>query len=225
MVVKLPKLYAIVDRETLDVRGVGVRAFTEELREGGVQLVQYRDKKNGPREVLRAAAEIALVFEGASATLILNDRADLAALLGWGVHVGQGDLSVADARIVLGAGEEREREGRKGHAKDAKGWVGISTHDEKQLAAAAVSEADYVAIGPVFATATKSDAEAVVALEGVRRARALTRKPLVAIGGIGLGNVRAVVEAGADSVALISGLLVDGRRVRDVARDFLGILG
>lgn len=222
MVVKLPKLYAIVDRETLDVRGVGVRAFTEELREGGVQLVQYRDKKNGPREVLCAAAEIASVFEGVDAMLILNDRADLAALLGWGVHVGQGDLSVADARRVLGAGEER---GRKGHAKDAKGWVGISTHDEVQLTIAAASEADYVAIGPVFATSTKSDAEAVVGLEGVRRARALTRKPLVAIGGIGLGNVRAVVEAGADSVALISGLLVEGRRVRDVARDFLGILG
>lgn len=220
-----PKLYAIVDRETLDAHGVIVRAFAEELREGGVQLVQYRDKKNGPQEVLRAAAEIAEVFAGVDASLILNDRADLAALLGWGVHVGQGDLSVAEARSVLGAGEKRERGGRGGFAEDAGEFVGVSTHDEAQLAAADSSGVDYVAIGPVFATATKSDAEAVVGLEGVRRARALTRKPLVGIGGIGLGNAQQVVEAGADSVAVISGLLVEGRRVRDVARDFLEILG
>jgi len=82
-----------------------------------------------------------------------------------------------------------------------------------------------VAIGPVFSTVTKSDAEAVVGLDGVRRARALTTKPLVAIGGIGLGNARSVISAGAESVAVISGLLVDGRRARDVARDFLEILG
>jgi len=91
-----------LDRETLDARGLSVRSFAEELREGGVRLVQYRDKKNGPQEVLRAAGEIASVFEGVEARLILNDRADLAALLGWGVHVGQGDLSVDDARQVVG---------------------------------------------------------------------------------------------------------------------------
>jgi thiamine-phosphate pyrophosphorylase len=84
---------------------------------------------------------------------------------------------------------------------------------------------DYIAIGPVFATQTKSDAEAVVGLEGVRRGRVLTSKPLVAIGGIGLGNARQMLEAGADSVAVISGLMVEGRRVRDVARDFLELLG
>src|SRR5580658_2117946 len=117
MVVKLQKLYAIVDRETLDVRGVGVRAFAEELRDGGVQVVQYRDKKNGPQEVLRAAGEIASVFAGVDACLILNDRADLAALLGWGVHVGQGDLSPKDARKVVGDGP----------------CVGVSTHDKQQV--------------------------------------------------------------------------------------------
>jgi len=224
MMVKLPKLYAIVDRETLDARGVSVCAFAEELREGGVRLVQYRDKKNGPQEVLRAAGEIADVFEGVDACLILNDRADLAALLGWGVHVGQGDLSVADARALVRPHSS---------AKSADEWgtriVGVSTHDEQQVLRCAQDDkfkgADYVAIGPVFATATKSDTKAVVGLEGVRRARALTQKPLVAIGGIGLRNARGVIDAGADSVAVISGLLVERRRTRDVTRDFLEILG
>src|ERR1700722_5799841 len=131
--VKLSRLYAIVDRETLDARGMRVRAFAEELREGGVRLVQYRDKKSGPQKVLRAASLIAEVFAGMEATLILNDRADLAALLGWGVDVGQGDLSVGDAKLVLGEGEKRERGGRGGFAVDAERLVGLSTHDEQQV--------------------------------------------------------------------------------------------
>jgi len=248
--VKLPKLYAIVDRETLDARGVSVRAFAEELREGGVRLVQYRDKKNGPQEVLRAAGEIAAVFSGVDAELILNDRVDLAGLLGWGVHVGQGDLPVAEVRMVLGAGEKRERGGRGGYAKVAKGLVGVSTHTVEQVRAAEsdlqlqpMSQnrdmghpdfandktsdcADYIAIGPVFATTTKLDAEAVVGLDGVRRARALTTKPLVAIGGITLENARSVIEAGADSVAVISALLpTDGMSTRQRAQEFISLLG
>jgi thiamine-phosphate pyrophosphorylase len=226
---KLDRLYVIVDRETLDARGVSVRAFAEELREGGVRLVQYRDKTNGPQEVLRAAGEIATAFEGVEATLILNDRADLAALLRWGVHVGQGDLSVEDVLALV----RPHSSGEMSPDEWGTQMVGVSTHDEKQVLPHSQAQgqddtfkgADYVAIGPVFQTATKSDAEAVVGLEGVRAARVLTNKPLVGIGGIGLGNARSVVEAGADSVAVISGLMVEGRRVRDVARDFLEILG
>jgi thiamine-phosphate pyrophosphorylase len=108
------------------------------------------------------------------------------------------------------------------------GWatrlVGVSTHNEAQLIAADASDADYIAIGPVFATATKLNAEPVVGLDGVRRARALTRKPLVAIGGITLQNARSVIDAGGDSVAVIGGLFVPGRSVREVAEDFLEIL-
>jgi thiamine-phosphate pyrophosphorylase len=200
----LPRLYAIVDKGTLDARGVSVGAFALGLREAGVRLVQYRDKMGAPQEVLRGAREVAEAFAGVEATLVLNDRADLAALLGWGVHVGQGDLSVEDARKVLS--------GR---------LVGVSTHDDEQVQLSTSGSAHYVAIGPVFATSTKADAEPVVGLEGVRRARALTTKPLVAIGGITLENCRSVVEAGADSVAVISGLLVPGRTVREVAEDFL----
>ncbi len=211
---KLPRLYAIADRETLDRRGVRVVAFAEELREGGVRLVQYRDKVGAPQEVLRGAREIAEVFADVKAMLVLNDRSDLAALLGWGVHVGQGDLSVED---VVGLVSHPSYK--------ADGWatqmVGVSTHDEEQVRAADVTAADYLAVGPVFATSTKADAEAVVGLEGVRRARALTPKPLVAIGGITLESCRSVIEAGADSAAVISGLFVPGRTVREVAEDFL----
>jgi thiamine-phosphate pyrophosphorylase len=231
MALKLPRLYAIADRETLDGRGVSVAAFARELLEAGVRLVQYRDKVGAPQEVLRGAREVAEVFAGVEAMLVLNDRADLAALLGWGVHVGQGDLPVGDAIGIV----------RPHPSYKADGWgtrvVGVSTHTVEQVVAAdrevalqPMSQkrdmghpdcAGYVAIGPVFATSTKADAEPVVGLEGVRRARALTTKPLVAIGGITLENCQSVIEAGADSVVVISGLFVPGRTVREVAEDFL----
>jgi len=204
----LPKLYPIIDREMLDARGIGVEEYARELRDAGVTLVQYRDKSGAPQEILRAAAEIAAVFAGVDATLILNDRADLALLAGWGVHVGHLDLAPGDARRVVGVGSV----------------LGVSTHDDAQIVAADASEADYVAVGPVFATSTKADAEPVIGLAGVRRARALTRKPLVAIGGITRETARSVIEAGADSVAVISGLLVKGEQPGKVAEDFLEIL-
>ena len=102
--------------------------------------------------------------------------------------------------------------------------VGVSTHTDEQLRAADATCADYVAIGPVFATGTKENPDPVVGLEGVRRARALTRKPLVAIGGITRENARSVIDAGADSVAVVSGLIVPGKHVARVARDFLELL-
>jgi thiamine-phosphate pyrophosphorylase len=102
--------------------------------------------------------------------------------------------------------------------------VGISTHTDEQVMAADAGGADYVAVGPVFATGTKLDAEPVIGLEGVRRARALTKKPLVAIGGITRGNARSVIDAGADSVAVISALIVEGETVENVVRDFLEVL-
>jgi thiamine-phosphate pyrophosphorylase len=141
--------------------------------------------------------------------LILNDRADLALLAGWGVHVGHEDLAPGDARKVLGTGQV----------------IGVSTHNEAQVREADAGAVDYVAIGPVFATTSKADTEPVVGLEGVRRARALTRKPLVAIGGITRENARSVIDAGADSVAVIGALLATGERPGRVAKDFLEILG
>lgn len=203
-----PKLYPIIDREMLEARGIGIEAYARELRDANVTMVQYRDKSGAPQEILRATAQISAAFAGADAMLFLNDRADLALLAGWGLHVGHLDLAPGDARRVVGVG----------------GVIGVSTHNDAQVIAADASEADYVAVGPVFATSTKADAEPVIGLEGVRRARALTSKPLVAIGGITLENARSVIEAGADSVAVISGLLVQGVEPRKVAEDFLEIL-
>ena len=251
-----PRLYAIVDRRTLDTRGIGVREFARELRAAGVRLVQYRDKANGsstpangfagdsgPQEILRAANEIDEAFKGAEVTRIMNDRADLAVLAGWdGVHVGQGDLGVEAARrVLLGAGGKIQGSLHSGLRPPVEmttsGIVGISTHNEEQVRAAVEpmsqnrdmghpdSWPDYVAVGPVFQTVSKANAEPVVGLAMVRRARALTELPVVAIGGITLANARSVIEAGADAVAVIGGLLVEGRKVSEVARDFLEVLG
>jgi thiamine-phosphate pyrophosphorylase len=205
----LARFYAIVDAEVLRARGIEVREFCLELRVAGVSLVQWRDKVGSPQEVLADAAVLREVLAGRGCRLIMNDRADLAVLAGFGgVHVGQGDLLPEEARRIVGL----ER------------LVGVSTHTDEQVQIANVTSADYIAVGPVFATATKLDAEPVIGLEGVRRARALTKKPLVAIGGITRANARSVIDAGADSVAVISALFVEGETVEKVARDFLGIL-
>jgi thiamine-phosphate pyrophosphorylase len=208
--IDLPRLYAIVDAGVLERRGMDAARFAGELRSAGLELLQYRNKAGEAQEILRNAALIREVFAGAAeCRLILNDRADLAVLASWdGVHVGQGDLAPEDARLVVGAGR----------------WVGVSTHTDEQVRVANLSDADYVAVGPVFATGTKLDAEPVIGLEGVRRARALTAKPLVAIGGITRANAQSVIEAGADSVAVISALIVEGETVENVARDFLEVL-
>jgi len=143
---------------------------------------------------------------GASVKLIMNDRADLALAAEFdGVHVGQEDLSPTAARLVIG---------------DSR-WLGVSTHNPEQIRDADAGPADYVAVGPVFATTSKTNPDPVIGLEGVRRARALTRKPLVAIGGIVPGNCRSVIDAGADSVAVISGLLQNPRKS---AEEFLAVL-
>jgi thiamine-phosphate pyrophosphorylase len=203
------RLYAIVDAEVLAARGVALADFARDLRAAGVTLLQYRDKNGSPQEVLRAASILRETMSGSGCRLILNDRADLAVLANFdGVHVGQGDLSPADARRVVGPAR----------------IVGVSTHTDDQARIADESCADYIAMGPVFATGTKPDAAAVVGLEGVRRARALTRKPLVAIGGITRANARSVIEAGADSIAVISSLFAADESPAQVARDFLARL-
>ena len=187
-----------------------LRKFAESLRAAGVTIVQYRNKTGAPQEVLRGAAHLQEVFAGTAARLIMNDRADLAVLAGFsGVHVGQGDLLPEDARRIVGLAR----------------WIGVSTHTEEQAQAADASCADYIAVGPVFATGTKLDAEPVIGLHGVRRVRALSAKPIVAIGGIARENALSVIEAGADSVAVISALVVQGESVETVARDFLDIFG
>src|SRR5947209_6567207 len=185
--ITLPRLYAVLDASKFpDTRAICV--FAEELVAGGLTLLQYRNKNGSAREMLEQSRELKRHLPN-SVQLIMNDRADLCIAAGFdGVHVGQDDLSPAGARVVVG----NER------------WIGLSTHNAEQLAAADVTDINYVAIGPVFATSTKERPDPVVGLDGVRRARAATRKPLVAIGGITRANCRSVIEAGADCVAVVS---------------------
>jgi thiamine-phosphate pyrophosphorylase len=205
---QLPRLYAIVDVSCFapPLRTMSsIVEFAWDLREGGVTLLQYRNKEGDTREMLRHAREIKRVLEG-KAKLIMNDRADLCVAAGYdGVHLGQDDLQAESARLVVG--DDR--------------IVGVSTHNTEQLKEADASPADYIAIGPVFPTTGKKNPDALVGLEGVRAARAATKKPLVAIGGITRSNAKSVIEAGADSVAVISGLLSSPRKA---AEEFLRLL-
>ena len=200
----LPRLYAILDSSCFASPDALLNC-AEELIAGGVRLLQYRNKSGNARLMLEQARELKRAV-GGKAKLMMNDRADLCLAAEFdGVHLGQEDLSPEGARRVIG---ERL-------------WMGISTHNPEQLQAADATSADYLAIGPVFATSSKEKPDPVVGLEGVRRARALTRKPLVAIGGITRLNCRSVLEAGADAVALISDLLMEPRKSTE---EFLRIL-
>ncbi len=193
--ISLPRLYAIVDASLFPDIG-SLCTFAEELAAGGVTLLQYRNKSGNARQMLEQARGLKRRI-GNSVKLIMNDRADLCVAAGFdGVHLGQDDLSPEGARKVIGDNC----------------WLGVSTHNPEQVAEADKTSADYVAVGPVFSTASKANPDPVIGLDGVRQARALTRKPLVAIGGITRANCRSVIEAGADSVAVISDLLPEPRK-------------
>jgi len=205
----LPPLYAILD-PSLYPDDLAFYSTAEELAAAGVTLFQYRNKTGDARQMLDQARELKRRLNSskkdAPVKLIMNDRADLCLAADFdGVHVGQDDLSPAGARKVIGE----------------KLWLGVSTHNPEQLKEADKTSADYIAVGPVFATSSKANPDPVIGLEGVRRARSLTRKPLVAIGGITRQNCRSVIEAGADSVAVISDLVTDPRKS---AEEFLRIL-
>jgi thiamine-phosphate pyrophosphorylase len=205
----ISRFYPIVDEGLLQLRGIALARVAEDLKAAGVQLLQYRNKVGSSDSILRSAAVVWEVFDGTGCRLMMNDHADLAVSAEFGgVHVGQGDLSAEDARRFVGV----------------KRWVGVSTHNDEQVRIADKTSADYIAVGPVFATGTKLDAEPVIGLDGVRRARILTGKPIVAIGGITRENARSVIDAGADSVAIISALFAEGETVEKVAGDFLEVL-
>jgi thiamine-phosphate pyrophosphorylase len=203
--VQIPRLYAILDVSCF-AEAQAMYSAADELVAGGVTLLQYRNKAGSARTMLEQARELRRRLRD-KIRLIMNDRADLCLAAGFdGLHVGQEDLSPESARRVIGP----------------KLWLGVSTHNPEQLREADQTTADYLAIGPVFATSSKERPDPVVGLEGVRRARELTRKPLVAVGGITRGNARSVLDAGADSVAVISDLL---RGPRKSAEEFSRILG
>ena len=201
-----PRLYVICDAEVCSAAGWTLVDFAAACIEGGAQLLQIRAKRAASGWLLDQTRAIAAGAAGADASVIVNDRADVAALAGaGGVHVGQDDLSPAAVRTIVGPDL----------------IVGRSTHTAPQIQAALSEPISYLAIGPIFGTSTKETGYAPVGLETVRevaRLVALRRIPVVAIGGITLERAPRVIESGAASVAVITDLLVSGdptRRVRD----------
>jgi len=185
----LPRLYVILDA-ALITSPEGACALS--LAEAGVRLLQYRDKRAQARQYLDSSRQLVKLLMPRGVSLIVNDRPDVAFLAGAkGVHVGQEDLDVEQARRVAGPDK----------------LVGVSTHNLEQFERAMASSVDYIAVGPVYTTSTKANPDPVVGVDFLRRVRPLTDKPIVAIGGITTERAAAVIEAGADSVAVISGIL------------------
>lgn len=205
-----PRFYPILDTSFLYPHRLVLAA--SHFLDAGARILQLRHKNGRHNDLLAAdlfaqAEQIAALCRAAGAAFIINDRADVAALLGAGVHLGQQDLTPAQARPIVGA--------------DA--VVGFSTHNEAQLRAAASEPATYLAIGPIFSTITKEDPDPLVGLDELRRLRLLTDRPLVAIGGITRANARAVLDAGADSVAVISDLYSGD--LESIAAEWIALTG
>jgi thiamine-phosphate pyrophosphorylase len=201
----LPRLYVILDATLLTVSAI---ECAQELAGAGVRLMQYRHKYAPAGEMLNVSKELASTLQPQGITFIVNDRPDVAAMAhASGVHVGQDDLGLEATRSLVGDK-----------------IIGISTHNLEQFEKAIESSADYIAVGPIFATSSKENPDPVVGTELIRRVRSLTDKPIVAIGGIKLENAAEVVAAGADSVAVISDILrAPDRRQR--AKQYLDLLG
>lgn len=197
---RLPQLYPILDAGTLHRRGLDLAVAAAAILEGGAGILQIRQKGQWTREFFETARQVARLCRESGAELVIDDRADFAMLLQAGLHVGQDDLAPRDARKLMGS--ERP--------------LGFSSHNVSQLCAAAGEPVDYVALGPVFATASKQNPDPVVGVEEIRRCRPLLEKPLVAIGGITRENAIGVLQAGADSVAVISDLLPQHATARSV---------
>jgi thiamine-phosphate pyrophosphorylase len=188
---RLPRVYPILDTETLSARGILLETAAAAFLDGGAGILQLRHKGHWSRDVFAAARTVSRLCRESGVPLIVNDRADFALLLEAGLHVGQDDLPARDARRLMGP--------------DA--TIGYSSHNPQQLCAAGGEPVDYVALGPVFATASKRNPDPVTGVEEIQRCRTLLEQPLVAIGGITLANALDVLRAGADSVAVIAGLL------------------
>jgi len=189
---EIPKIYPITDRA---LTGLSHAEQVRRLADGGATLIQIRDKNATGADFYAAAKEAVAIARIAGARIIINDRVDIAmAVKADGVHLGQEDLPPTEARRILG--------------DDA--IIGFSTHDLKQLKAAARMPVDYIAFGPVFATSSKTEPDAIVGTERLSEARkAIPDSVLVAIGGINDANIGEVFDAGADSAAIISFILND----------------
>ncbi|HEY0763824.1 MAG TPA: thiamine phosphate synthase [Pyrinomonadaceae bacterium] len=197
---RLPKVYALTN---VELSGHSHAEQVELLTQGGASLIQLREKKMSALEFYEHAKAAVAV----GVPLIINDRVDVAIVVGArGVHLGQDDLPPEAARRLLGP--------------DA--IVGYSTHNIDQALAAVKLPIDYLAVGPIFQTTTKTDTFPVLGLEGLRAVRAAIGEfPLVAIGGITQANAPEAVAAGADSVAVINALLSDPNRITEMTRSLI----
>ncbi|HKW34385.1 MAG TPA: thiamine phosphate synthase [Candidatus Acidoferrum sp.] len=201
----LPRLYVILDAALLTIPET---ECARQLVDAGVRLLQYRNKTASSGDLLEISKRLSAELSPRGVTFIVNDRADVAALAGAsGVHVGQEDLGAEEARTVVG----RSR------------LVGVSTHNREQFEQAVATSADYIAMGPIFSTSTKENPDPVVGVEFIREMRLLTDKPLVAIGGMTLERAVGLVQAGADSVAVISDIL-RAPKPEERAREYLEVL-
>ena len=202
----LPRLYVILDAALVTVPET---ECAQRLAAAGVCLLQYRNKGASARELFESSKRLSSLLIPQGVTFVVNDRADVAfAAEASGVHVGQEDLGVEEARLVVGAAR----------------FVGVSTHNLEQFQRAAASSADYIAVGPIFATGTKSNPDPVVGTQFIRRVRPITDKPIVAIGGITLERAPEIIESGADSVAVISDILGAPEPAMR-ARQYIDLLG
>ena len=203
----LPKIYPITD---VSLSGTSHAEQVERLIAGGAKFIELREKHASPRDFFEAAKSAVEIARQHDVKIIINDRVDIARALGAdGVHLGQDDLPPSAARQILGS----------------EAIIGFSTHSVEQAIKAAAHGVNYIAIGPIFETTTKEKPDPVVGLDGLRKVKkSIDQIQLVAIGGIGLDDIRDVMAAGADSAALISAIVGDSETISVKTAQFLNIV-
>jgi thiamine-phosphate pyrophosphorylase len=205
---KLPAFYPILDTAAVLARDLDPVHIAQDLLDGGARILQFRHKGFLSRQAFAWLEEIAGLTRQAGATLVVNDRPDLARLFGAALHLGQDDLPPTAARTITGN----------------QTIIGFSTHNEAQLRAAASQPVNYLALGPIFGTATKENPDATVGLAELKRLRPRTDRPLVAIGGITRDKALSVREAGADSLAIVADLFPEDGNIRRRTEEWIALL-
>jgi len=200
MTAALPRFYPILDTETAAGAGLDFGEMAKALLDAGIRILQLRHKEHFDRDLFETARQIAAACREAGVLFVINDRADVAVLLDAALHIGQDDLPVPESRALIGPDRV----------------LGLSTHNKAQLVASNEYAVDYIAIGPLFETGSKRNPDAVVGVKELARLRPMTGRPVVAIGGINRENCRSVLEAGADSVAVIGDLFPHGGTLKNL---------
>ena len=210
MIATIPRFYPILDTAAVARAGMDVARSAKTLLEAGVRILQLRHKDLFDRKMFETSRELAEVCRKTGARFVINDRADMAVLLDAALHIGQDDLPPKESRALIGPGR----------------ILGLSTHNEAQLLASNNEPLDYIAIGPIFATSSKQNPDTVVGVAELARLRPLTGRPVVAIGGINRENAGSVLQAGANSIAVIGDLFPPGttlKSLRDQAEQWINM--